>query len=267
AHMALLAAAAAGGLATLLMSRALQAQEPAESVSLPVNRFVPDRLEPTVIVVPGGGLTLEGLPHPWVRRRLQEAAKLYAERKHDGKGTYVVTLSGGTPHKPMPVDPVSGFQVTEAEATARSLIREFGVAAEDVFEEGWSLDTVANAYLLRAIHTDVAGWRTLIVVNNAFHMPRTRAIFEKVFSLQPLPEAGEYSVSFVEVPDEGLEPEVLAARTAREAQSLAGWTKTSANITTMKQMQVFLFSDHMAYASKRLVKDREPVSPEALKSY
>eukprot|EP00440_Ansanella_granifera_P031020 gb/GFBE01033684.1/.p1 GENE.gb/GFBE01033684.1/~~gb/GFBE01033684.1/.p1 ORF type:complete len:167 (+),score=27.71 gb/GFBE01033684.1/:1-501(+) len=166
----------------------------------------------------------------------------------------------------MPRDPTSGFQVFEAEANARCLIREFAVAPEDVFEENWSLDTIANAYMLRTGHTDAAGWSRLLVVNNAFHMPRTRAIFEKVFSLTPLP-IGRYSLDFVEVPDEGVPADVLASRKEREAKSLEGFRKTSAAMSTMRQMHSFLFRDHMAYASKRLLKDREPVDPTVAASY
>merc|ERR1711976_1081123 len=100
----------------------------------------------------------------------------------------------------MPINPLSGFQVYEAEGNAQCLIREFGVEAEHVFEENWSLDTIANAYMLRAVHTDVSAWRHLVIVNNEFHMKRTQAIFEAVFSLEPVPSFGQYELTFVEVP-------------------------------------------------------------------
>ena len=59
-----------------------------------------------------------------------------------------------------------------------------------MLEENWSLDTIANAFFLRTIHTDPAGWtrleevledvyRRLLVINNEFHMPRTEEIFKK----------------------------------------------------------------------------------------
>ena len=53
----------------------------------------------------------------------------------------------------------------------------------------------------------------------------------------------------------------------REAKSLEGFKKTVASITTMRQMHFFLFSKHMAYASKRLLKDRDPVDPKTLQTY
>eukprot|EP00415_Alexandrium_ostenfeldii_P000714 UN0714 len=167
----------------------------------------------------------------------------------------------------MPIDPKSHFQVYEAEGNARSLIHDFGVSPEHVFEENWSLDTIGNAYLLRSIHSDVAGWQRLIVVNNEFHMERTRAIFEKVFSLTPEPSFGPYSLEFVEVPNDGLEGDVLASRKEREAKSTVGFRNNTASMTEMRQMHSFLFSDHLAYASKRLLKEREPVDPKALQTY
>ncbi|CAJ1360146.1 unnamed protein product, partial [Effrenium voratum] len=218
------------------------------------------------VVVPGGGLTADGLPPAWVRRRLQEAAKIYSERVRGGQKVIVVLLSAGTTHKPMPRDAVSGFQIYEAEANARCLIREFHVPAEDVYEENWSLDTIANAFFLRTTHTDMAGWNRLLVVNNEFHMPRTREIFNKVFALEPL-QNGPYSLEYAEVPDEGVAPDVLEGRKAREAKSLASFRKTTAGMTTMQQMHAFLFEDHLAYASKRLLKDRERVDPVVAGSY
>jgi len=219
------------------------------------------------IVVPGGGLTLEGAPTAWVRRRLQEAAHIYKETRDGGTSAVIVCLSGGTPHKPMPIDPKSGFQVYEGEGTAKCLVREFQIPPEDIFEENWSLDTIGNAYLLRSIHTDVVGWRKLIIVNNEFHMQRTRAIFEKVFTLTPTPSFGKYQLEFVEVPNDGVEGEALRARKEREAKSTVGFQKNTAFMTTMRDMHRFLFMDHMAYASKRLLKDREPVDPKALQTY
>jgi len=223
--------------------------------------------EVVAIIVPGGGLTLECKPTAWVRRRLEEAAKIYKTRTSAGETCVIVVLSGGTPHKPMPIDPESGFQVYEAEGNARSLIHDFGVDASDIFEENWSLDTIANAYMLRTSHTDVAGWRSLVIVNNEFHMRRTQAIFEEVFRLPPLPAAGSYDLSFVTVPNEGLAGEVLTARKQREAKSLEGFKKTMAAIKTLPEMHRFLFSEHMAYSSKRLHKKREPVDPKALTTY
>ncbi|CAJ1417655.1 unnamed protein product, partial [Effrenium voratum] len=65
----------------------------------------------------------------------------------------------------------------------------------------------------------------------------------------------------------GVAPDVLEGRKAREAKSLASFRKTTAGMTTMQQMHAFLFEDHLAYASKRLLKDRERVDPVVAGSY
>eukprot|EP00928_Gymnodinium_smaydae_P048767 TRINITY_DN32643_c0_g1_i1.p1 TRINITY_DN32643_c0_g1~~TRINITY_DN32643_c0_g1_i1.p1 ORF type:complete len:265 (-),score=57.59 TRINITY_DN32643_c0_g1_i1:24-818(-) len=252
-----LTVAAAGGVAALLLNltRFLSVRESRRAS------------EVLAIIVPGGGLKPDGTPTPWVRRRLAEAAKIYKAERAKGRSAVIVALSAGTPHKPMPIDAKSKFNVFEAEAGARWLVREESIPPEDVFEENWSLDTIGNAYMLRAMHTEVAGWQRLIVVNNEFHMPRTKAIFDKVFALSPLPNFGAYEIEYVEVPNDGVEAEVLAARKEREAKSTAGFRKNSANIDTMRQMHRFIFVNHGAYASTRLLKDREPIDPKAAASY
>eukprot|EP00439_Symbiodinium_sp_Y106_P070415 s2371_g12.t1 len=221
---------------------------------------------PHLVVVPGGGLTAEGSPPPWVRRRLQEAASLYFTYVRSGQRAAVIMLSAGTPHKPMPRDPRSGFQVLEAEANARCLIRDFNVPSQDVFEESWSLDTIGNAYMLRTTHTDIAGWRRLTIISNQFHMPRIRAIFDKVFSLSPLPSR-HYSLHYREVPNDGMAQDVLEGRQAREAKSIENFRTTTAAMTTLQHMHAFLFQEHLAYSSKRLLKDREPIDSVVAGSY
>lgn len=249
--MYLIAAGALGGLGLLLLQRFGSQDEGLQG--------------PLVVVVPGGGLTSDGLPTLWVRRRLAEAADVYFKKKTSGESPVVVTLSGGTTHKPMPIDPHSGYQVYEAEASARWLVREHQVPPEDVFEENWSLDTIANAFFLRTIHTDPSGWSRLLVISNAFHIQRTREIFLKVFDLPPLNR--KYHLEFKEVPDEGIEPAVLEKRREREAKSLTNFREKSASIASMQQMHAFIFQEHMAYASARLTKDREPVDPVVAESY
>ena len=141
---------------------------------------------PDAIVVPGGGQAeaYAGPTPPHMVARLDLAAKLYHAAQ--APKPRIICLSGGTPHKPNPRD-ARGFDSKESTASARYLISEHDVPPADVLEEAFSLDTIGNAYFLRVWHTDVAGYRSLLVVNNAFHLPRTRAIFDHVFSLPAAP--------------------------------------------------------------------------------
>lgn len=215
------------------------------------------------VVVPGGGLTEAGKSPAWVLERLKRAASIYFSATADARPKIIV-LSGGTPHKPMPRD-AAGFQVTEAQANAHSLVHQLHVPPTDVWEENWSLDTIGNAYMLRTVHTDIGAIRRLTIVNNYFHIDRTRAIFEKVFGLLPL--CATYHLQFEAVDDLGLDQAVIESRKAREAKSIRSFAHNTAELHTLHDFHAWLFSNHSAYASKRLIEERKPIDPAALKSY
>lgn len=93
----------------------------------------------TVVVILGGGVTPAGGVPEHTQLRLDVAYKLYKEL---GASALFVPLSGGTPHKPNPLD-AKGFPVWEATAAAKKLI-EMGVPSEQIMEESFSLDTIGN---------------------------------------------------------------------------------------------------------------------------
>lgn len=149
------------------------------------------------IIVPAGGQRDDGAPPPHVMARLELAAALYTAAREPKP--FVITTAWGTPHKPCPHD-VAGFERHEAADNAASLL-SLGVSPSHLLEESVSLETVGNAYFTRLLHTEVRGLRRLAVINNHFHMPRTRAVFEHVFSVPPAkgePRA-QYELSFLEV--------------------------------------------------------------------
>ena len=98
-----------------------------------VNSSVP------VIVIPGGGVLNDGTVPPWTQLRLDKAVTLYKQFKQLKLRPVVITLSGGTPHKPNPRDE-HGFAVWEATAAARRLI-DMGIPFRDVYEENFSFWT------------------------------------------------------------------------------------------------------------------------------
>ncbi len=93
-----------------------------------------------VIVVPGGGLTTLGELPSHSKLRVDEAFKQFTA--HSSSNPLIITLSGGTPHKPNPLDS-EGFPVWEATAAAKALL-ELGVPASNIMEEITSLDTIGN---------------------------------------------------------------------------------------------------------------------------
>ena len=57
-----------------------------------------------------------------------------------------------------------------------------GVKDNQILKEVASYDTIGNAYFAATIHAIPATWRSLGIVTSAFHMPRSRTIFETVFA-------------------------------------------------------------------------------------
>ena len=182
--------------------------------------LVPAQEEHDAVLVLAGGVDAGGRPHEAVMRRLRRAAKLYAASRERGHTLAVVANGGGTTHKPRWVSP-AGYAVPEAALMARELERD-GVAAQDIYLESLSDDTIGNAFYARTMHADPSRWHRLVVVTSEFQMPRAVAIYRWVFSLAPQP-AGKppYVLSFDAVGDRGtLPPAVLQARRAKEAASL-----------------------------------------------
>jgi uncharacterized SAM-binding protein YcdF (DUF218 family) len=218
------------------------------------------------LVVPAGGQASSG-PPAHVAARLEQAAHLYLESAYPKP--YVITTAWGTPHKPCPHD-AAGFERHEAADNARFLI-DRGVQPAHILEESVSLETVGNAFFARVLHTETRGLRRLAVINNHFHMPRTRAVFEHVFRVPP--RAGEpstaYELEFVTVEDR-LTADALEVRLQKEAVALprfapgGPWQQAT---PTMRHMHDWLYQENTAYATKRLLEERKPIDPALLKSY
>ena len=90
--------------------------------------------------------------------------------------------------------------------------------------ETTSYDTISNAYFALLYHTDVIRWKRLLVVTNAFHMPRSKVIFDWVFCLSSSASTttggdggkNNYHVFYLDCPNTGMTKEVVEARTAHE---------------------------------------------------
>lgn len=87
--------------------------------------------------------------------RVKRAMELCRAPKEYSKSPFrtnciIVLLSYGTTHKAPPLD-TRGFPLSEASVAAKYLVDQ-GFPAEQTLEENVSLDTIGNAYFLRAIH-------------------------------------------------------------------------------------------------------------------
>lgn len=213
------------------------------------------------LLVLAGGVDATGTVLATVARRLDAAAELYRRNP----GLNILCNGGGTSHKPKWRDPVSGFEVPEAQLMAQYL-RAAGVPTSAVLLESLSDDTIGNAFCARALHTE---WRPdlrrLVLITSAFQMDRAEAIYRWVFTtLQP---AVGYTLTPLSVPDDGaVDPDALASRAQRECASLHAFQAgVGAKYSTMEEVHKWLFTTHEAYAPR--TKARPPVDAAALKTY
>lgn len=174
----------------------------------------------------------------------------------------VVALSGGTVHRPPPLD-AHGFPVFESVASARYL-RALGLPEERILFETASYDTVGNAYFARTALTDPLGLRRLVVVTSAFHLERVRAVFGWLFALPTSPGGGPagppYELRFEAAPDVGLDPDQLAARRDKERRSLREAAGPMARLHTLDAAARWVLTGHRAYRPERPEPDPGPAT-------
>lgn len=206
------------------------------------------------VVIPGGGLTPDGELPPWVKVRFEKALEYREKVKH------FLLLSGGTVHKPPPIDH-RGFPIFESQAGAHYLLEQ-EVDPANILTEISSYDTIGNAFFSRVIHAQPAGFRNLLIITSQFHLPRVQAAFRWIYQLKPL--SYPYRLQFLETPNRGLEKTPLRLRKQRESASLANLKSISAAIETLPQLHKWIFSKHRAYNCSA---DREHIQGELLNTY
>lgn len=189
------------------------------------------------MIVPGGGVRDGGKLPEWVEKRLDKAREVAG-------GAYIITLTAGTTHKAPPLDE-EGRPLLESVCGARYLVRS-DYPPELILAETASYDTIGNAYFARTIHTDPAGFRKLLIVNSEFHMPRTEIIFRWIFGLTPVD--GAYELTFLPVPDAGIEPNALIARKQKEQVAISDLRRLTGRYRTLASFHKWLFTEHSAYA-------------------
>src|SRR4051794_19910913 len=107
------------------------------------------------LLIPGGGVRAGGILPPWAAARFDRVLELAGK-------AYLIPLSGGTPHRPPPLD-ARGFPISEAHAGAAYLMAR-GIPARRILIEASSLDTIGNAWFSRMLHVIPRGFERLLVV-------------------------------------------------------------------------------------------------------
>jgi len=209
-----------------------------------------------VIIVLAGGVTKEGRPLETVQRRLVEAARVYQEQvTRSGVSPTIICNGGGTTHKPKWAD-AAGYAVPEAALMARELTA-LGVKTNDVYVEGYSDDTIGNAFFARVMHADVRPtWVNILIITSEFQMARTQAIYGWIFKLQPLPTGKPaYHLGYLAVDDKGALPKaVLRSRRSREATSLQSFQRGAlVRKTELASVHEWIYQVHSAYTANGML--------------
>lgn len=189
------------------------------------------------VLVPGGGVIDIQTPQRWVQERLDKALEL-------SEDNYIIALSAGTTHKP-PLRDTKGFPVFESVVSANYLIQK-GYDPRKILVEYHSYDTIGNAFFARATHTDPQKLRCLAVVTSAFHMDRTRKIFDWIFSLPPL--TVEHTIDYFPTDNVGMKQAELQSRLEGEQRRIESLEKVMKEIGTLGSLHGWLFKHHNAYA-------------------
>jgi len=224
---------------------------------------------PDVIVIPGGGISRDGSLVPWVQGRLRRAKEIYDEvnevkrQQQVTSTTYLVTMCEGIRYSPR--DPRGNRAKRLESQLSAEFLRKAGVKASDIIADDLSLDTMGNAYFLRANQTEIYFARSLVVVTNEFHMARTKAIFLKVFGLQPFPDNNsKYTLVFEQVNNTSIEQAGLKKRSDWEEQQLFDFERLSADWSSLHDLHAFIFSspggDREALLSPRIQASKPPRS-------
>ena len=120
-----------------------------------------------VLILGGGRPTELDVPPLYVRRRCDDAAAVVLRHKELLKTESllpILCLSAGTAHLPQ-LMASSGLPIWESTSSAAYLQKHY-MLSKNVYVETTSYDTIGNAFFARTSHTDVVGWRHLLVVTN-----------------------------------------------------------------------------------------------------
>jgi uncharacterized SAM-binding protein YcdF (DUF218 family) len=132
------------------------------------------------IIVLGGGAPMSlDSPPVYVQRRCDDAAEVWKRRNEYTEKLIriqqhrqqkmsvlpILSLSAGTAHVPQLMS-ANGLPIWESTSSAAYLHTKHGIDYSELFVETASYDTIGNAYYTRTAHTDISGWRNLLIITN-----------------------------------------------------------------------------------------------------
>lgn len=115
-----------------------------------------------ILVLGGGAPKAFDEPPVYVQRRADDALEVISARKGISP-LPILCLSAGTAHVPQALQE-NGLPLFESTACAAYLEKQGKKVS--IYVETVSYDTIGNAFYTRTTHTDVNGWRNLLVVTS-----------------------------------------------------------------------------------------------------
>lgn len=216
------------------------------------------------IFVLGGGSQDNGIPHPWVIRRLEKAIEIW----QSNKSALIIPLAGGTYHKPTPLDELN-FPIWEACSCAEWLV-DNGIPENKIWREWSSHDTIGGS-LFGHLHQIIPlKMEYVALITSKFHMERSKFIWEWIGSCLKC----THTTNYITVDDYGMEQEVLNGRTVKEQQNLRTLEKNIKGIESTEQLLKWFFTEHDAYRAlmgrvrrEKFKSAENRVTNDTLKSY
>lgn len=163
--------------------------------------------------------------------------------------TFLILNSRGMPHK-APILGPDGRELDESVASARCAVETLGVDPAQILLDSWSVDTIGNAYFALLNHVIPLELKKILIVTSEFHMPRSKLLFDYIFSLAP----GNRRLSYIATANTGLSLPEVEARERRELVSISHFDETKQSFTNLKELSLFIFSKHQGYCFNNVLR-------------
>jgi hypothetical protein len=191
------------------------------------------------IFVLAGGIEQTGRCHEWINDRLKLTYKYYKNYN-----VPIFTLGGGSYHI-KPILNKNGFIIHESTSCSEYLI-SLGVKPNMIYKEWSSYDTIANGFFAFTNFIIPLQLKSIVLITSAFHMNRSRQIFEWIKTCF----SNNISIEYIESSNNNIDKHILDIRIEREQKSLENLKNNIINkYNTLDKLHKWFYTEHKAYCS------------------